>query len=58
MATKVSSTKKQNKFEINDQKNPTDNSYPKEYEPIITLGVMMVAVFIISFFLIQTGFFG
>ncbi|WP_020531729.1 hypothetical protein [Flexithrix dorotheae] len=58
MAVKVPSTEKQRKFDINEQKIPADNSYPKEYEPIITLGVMMLAVFIISFFLIQTGFFG
>jgi hypothetical protein len=51
-------TKKRNIKLIERDQAGIEPAFPKEYEPVISLGIMMGAVFLIGYLLLSSGFFG
>ncbi len=59
MDTKTENTRNKKNIKLIERDNVgMDPALPKEYEPIISLAIMMGAVFIIGYLLLSTGFFG
>ncbi|UZR93630.1 hypothetical protein [Chondrinema litorale] len=59
METKTENTRNKKNIKLIERDDMgIDPALPKEYEPIISLAIMMGAVFIIGYLLLSTGFFG
>ncbi len=51
-------TEKRNVKLIEREEVGIEPAFPKEYEPIISLAIMVGAVFLIGYLLLSSGFFG
>ena len=57
METKTTNADKKNLKLIERESMGIEPALPKEYEPIISLAIMMGAVFVIGYLLLSSGFF-